>query len=217
MLHTFKVGGQRIAYDSVSGYVLPLSELAYKMLDYLVFPMPKECSSELRYDLAKFDSRDIEKTYKELYALYSEGKLFRDDTSDRSNAGGARIKLGDTVFDRVNSELCDIAKEKFENGEDITVCIEPASELDHGIRREDLPIVKKELDHLARLQIKMNRNSLDFKPFVNSVNKESNFHDNEICRDCWALKMCTLKAPAGALCELECKRIECVMATSAVK
>lgn len=27
MVHTFKIGGHRIAYDSVSGYVLPLSEL----------------------------------------------------------------------------------------------------------------------------------------------------------------------------------------------
>lgn len=45
------------------------------MLDYITLPMPEECSSALRYDLAKFDSAEIREEYSRIYELYRDGKL----------------------------------------------------------------------------------------------------------------------------------------------
>ena len=108
MVHTFKFGGQRIAYDSVSGLTLPLSELAYKMLDYIELPMAKECSSALRYDLAKFDSAAISETYDMLYALYRDGKLFAEgEVGENEIIGGAAVTVGDRICARDNPHLLD--------------------------------------------------------------------------------------------------------------
>lgn len=79
MVHAFKQGGQRIALDTASGAVHVLSALAYKMIDLLEPPLTPVCPSALRYDLAKYDSRDVDEAYDELYALYESGVLFSDD------------------------------------------------------------------------------------------------------------------------------------------
>ena len=79
MVHIFKQGGQRIALDSASGAVHVLSALAYKMLDLLEPPMTEVCPTAVRYDLAKYDSRDVDEAYDELYSLYEAGVLFSKD------------------------------------------------------------------------------------------------------------------------------------------
>ncbi len=82
MVHSFKIGGRRLAFDSASGELFEFGELAYKMLDYIGLPMPKDCPSALRYDLAKYDSAAIEETYDELYALAKAGKIFVEAEAD---------------------------------------------------------------------------------------------------------------------------------------
>ena len=82
MLHYFKQGTERIALDSASGAVHVLSALAYKMLPYMNDPPEKDCPSALRYELAKYDSADIEEAYSELYSLYENGTLFSKDVLD---------------------------------------------------------------------------------------------------------------------------------------
>lgn len=79
MIHAYKLNGQRIVLDSASGAVHVLSALAFKMIDYLKPPLEPECPSALRYDLAKYDSADVEEAYSELYRLYKDGTLFSDD------------------------------------------------------------------------------------------------------------------------------------------
>lgn len=76
MVHSFKYGGYRFAYDTVSGTLFRFDELTYKMLDYIGLPMPVDCPSALRYDLAKYDSMAIDDAYDALYALSKEGKIF---------------------------------------------------------------------------------------------------------------------------------------------
>lgn len=103
MVHSFKLGGHRWAYDSGSRTLHILDELAFKMLDYIELPMPKDCPSALRYDLAKYDSAAIDDTYAELYKLYIDGSLYSDDRTDDSSvcpieAGGALITDGKSIL-----------------------------------------------------------------------------------------------------------------------
>lgn len=211
MVHTFKFGGQRIAYDSVSGLVLPLSELAYKMLDYIELPMAKECSSALRYDLAKYDSAAISATYDELYALYRDGKLFAEGDENVPAYGGAAVKLGGTLCTRANPNILDIAKALADAGEDVTLSIVSAPEGNSGFTDEDVPMLAKAFEKLAREQVKRARGDVDGKPFTAFGHCCAAVHDEEACASCWASKLCTLPSPHSAMCELERKRLECVM------
>ncbi len=212
MVHTFKFGGQRIAYDNVSGLVLPLSELAYKMLDYIELPMPKECSSALRYDLAKYDSAAIGETYNELYALYRDGKLFAEGESGGEILhGGAAIKVGDTVCTRADPHIFDIVKKLADNGEDVSISIVDSPENRPAFTEEDIPTIARQLEKIAKEQVKRTRVGTDAKPFIAFEKHIPAAHDEESCTGCWAFKLCSLTSPQNAKCELEKKRIECVM------
>jgi len=212
MVHTFKFGGQRMAYDSVSGFSLPLSELAYKMLDYIELPMAKECSSALRYDLAKFDSAAISETYNMFYKLYSEGKLFAEgDIGSDATYGGAVITIGDKLLARDNPHVLDTVKAMVDEDKDVTVRIIPAPEGVAAFTDEELPAVIKELEKLAKEQTKRAKGKIDGKPFNAFVKLDAAEHTDEVCAHCWANKLCSLTEPGKAVCELECKRAECVM------
>ncbi len=76
MLHCLKIEKQKIAYDTASGAIIPLTALEYKMLGAVCPPLSPLCPSSLRYELAKYDSYDVEKAYDRLYALYRDGKIF---------------------------------------------------------------------------------------------------------------------------------------------
>lgn len=77
-VHYFKLAGQRFALDTASGYVTAVDEIAYKMLVYLTPPLPEDCPSAIRYDMAKYDSQLVAKTYASLLELHKAGKLFTD-------------------------------------------------------------------------------------------------------------------------------------------
>jgi len=212
MVHTFKFGGQRIAYDSVSGLTLPLSELAYKMLDYLELPMAKECSQALRYDLAKFDSAAITETYNMFYALYSEGKLFAEgDREAEEIYAGAAVMIGDTLCARENPHILDTAKKLADEGKNVSVRIVCAPEGVAAFTAEELPAVLKEMEKLAKEQVKRKKGTAPGLPFSAFTRSDSVPHTDDLCRHCWANKLCTLCEPQRACCELECKRAECVM------
>ncbi len=75
MLYTFRFEGKKYAYDSVSGAIMRPSTLEFKMLGAIRPPLTRSCPTSLRYELAKFDSLDVEEAYGNIYAL-SEKKLF---------------------------------------------------------------------------------------------------------------------------------------------
>ena len=212
MVHTFKLGGQRIAYDSVSGLVLPLTELAYKMLDYIELPMPKECSSALRYDLAKYDSKAIDQTYNELYALYRDGRLFaKGDAVIGTTYDGAAIKVGDTLCTRADPHIFDIVKKLADDGKDVTISIVDSPANAPAFTEEDVPTVARQLEKTAKEQVKRIQGKIDARPFTAFEKIPVAEHENESCMGCWAYKLCSLTSPQNAKCELEKKRIECVM------
>lgn len=80
MVFQFKKSGERYVYDSGSGEVSAVSALQYKMLSYIKPPLTEDLPTSLRYDLAKYDGGAVSEAYDGLYRLYSEGKLFSEDT-----------------------------------------------------------------------------------------------------------------------------------------
>ena len=79
MLYTFRFEGKKYAYDSVSGAVIRPDTLQFKMLNAIQPPLTRSCPTSLRYELAKFDSMDVEETYDGIYKLFQEHILYVED------------------------------------------------------------------------------------------------------------------------------------------
>ena len=76
MLFTFRFEGKKYAYDSTSGAIMQPSALEFKMMGAIQPPLTKNCPTSLRYELAKYDSMDVEETYGGIYALFEAGVLY---------------------------------------------------------------------------------------------------------------------------------------------
>ena len=76
MIHYWKSGKQKLVYDTASGAIIPLTSLEYKMVQAILPPLSPLCPSSLRYELAKFDSADVEEAYDRIYCLFQDGILF---------------------------------------------------------------------------------------------------------------------------------------------
>ncbi len=205
MVHSFKLGGHRWAYDSGSRTLHILDELAFKMLDYIELPMPKDCPSALRYDLAKYDSAAIDDTYAELYKLYIDGSLYSDDRTDDSSvcpieAGGALITDGKSVLaSHSNPHIQPL--DEYVGKLEIVPAENDASNSEapkgDALNEEDATALLKELDRAAKPFVAEKRN-----PFAQ---KEAFAHS---CDGCWAKDICSLKCKSAALCLLERRRLE---------
>lgn len=195
MVHSFKLGGHRWAYDSGSRTLHILDELAFKMLDYIELPMPKDCPSALRYDLAKYDSEAIDDTYAELYKLYIDGSLYSDDQTDDSSvcpieAGGALITDGKSV-------LASHSNPHIQPLDEYVGKLEIVPAENDALNEDDATALIKELDRAAKPLVADKRN-----PFAH---KEAFAHN---CDGCWAKNICSLKCKSAALCLLERRRLE---------
>ena len=67
MLMLFKHNAKKYAFDTVCGSLSVLSALEYRMLEAIQPPMEQSCPTALRYELAKYDSADVEDSYDALY------------------------------------------------------------------------------------------------------------------------------------------------------
>ncbi|MBQ9098569.1 MAG: hypothetical protein IJY50_03975 [Clostridia bacterium] len=76
MLVLFRCNARKYAYDTVSGYLRTLSGLEFRMLEAIQPPLTPLCPTALRYELAKFDSADVEEAYDELYAAFRKDLIF---------------------------------------------------------------------------------------------------------------------------------------------
>ncbi len=218
MVHSFKLGGRRIAYDSASGSLHLFGELAYKMLDYIELPMPKDCPSALRYDLAKYDSAAIDETYEELVTLYRAGALYGAEEAFTASEeplpwNGFVLRLADgSVISHDNPSLLERALALAEAGEDtdIGLVIDAAGEGEAPLEESDFPALFKECEKLAKEQIARTGSDRSFIAFkLDACDGEQTF---PVCRGCWARKLCGLPTCGERLCELERKCIECALA-----
>ena len=79
MVHYWKSEKQKLVYDTASGAVIHLTSLEYKMIQAITPPLSPLCPSSLRYELAKYDSADVEEAYERIYTLFKEGILFGEE------------------------------------------------------------------------------------------------------------------------------------------
>ena len=79
MLYTLKYAGKKYAYDSASGAVVATNALQFKMFGAILPPLTAVCPTSLRYELAKFDSLDVEEAYEYIYSLACDGILYKED------------------------------------------------------------------------------------------------------------------------------------------
>ncbi len=96
MVHYFKLAGQRMVLDCASGYTAAVDEIAYKMLAYLTLPLPADCPSAIRYDMAKYDSALVDKTYQRILADHKAGMLYTDTPFDTEKCVTMHIISSDT-------------------------------------------------------------------------------------------------------------------------
>ena len=76
MLILFRHNAKKYAYDTVCGSLSTLTALEYRMLEAIEPPMEPLCPTALRYELAKFDSADVEECYEALYKKAANGMIF---------------------------------------------------------------------------------------------------------------------------------------------
>ena len=53
--------------------------LQFKMFGAIVPPLTQLCPTSLRYELAKFDSMDVEEAYEYIYSLFCDGVIYKED------------------------------------------------------------------------------------------------------------------------------------------
>ena len=85
MVKCWKDENGRVAYDTVSGAVIKLNTIEFKLVNAIVLPLTPVCPSSLRYELAKYDAADVEEAYDHIYALHQKNILFAgpEQTSDQ--------------------------------------------------------------------------------------------------------------------------------------
>lgn len=81
MDHIYKLNGRRVVLDCARGIAYPVSSLALKIVEAITPPLTAECPTSLRYAFAKYDSRDLNQAYAEVYTLYQQGILHFDEKS----------------------------------------------------------------------------------------------------------------------------------------
>jgi hypothetical protein len=105
MIHYWKSEKQKLVYDTASGAIVSLTSLEYKMIQAITPPLSPVCPSSLRYELAKYDSADVEEAYAHIYALFQEGILFADNAD-----GTVFLRIGEPYgLTEVNTVAHDVS------------------------------------------------------------------------------------------------------------
>lgn len=122
--------------------------------------------------------------------------------------------LGDTSVNRDSSELIVTAEKLAAENKDCTLRVKAASAADGAFSVGDAARLEKAFTELAKLQIHRGRDD-GATPVKAFAKLDAVCHTDEACKFCWAKKLCSLAVPGTAVCELEKKRLECVMVTEA--
>lgn len=118
MVHYFKLAGQRMVLDCASGYIANVDEMTYKMLVYLTTPLPADCPSAIRYDMAKYDSALVDKTYAAILADHKAGRLYTDIPFDAERSVTLHVLSSDapcTVLDNACAPVLLLDTDRAEN------------------------------------------------------------------------------------------------------
>lgn len=79
MIHKYSLLGNNIVLDVNSGGVHILDDIAFKMLDYISFPMNNAMPFEIAKNMPEYSFEQLNEAYNELYTLQKNGMLGTED------------------------------------------------------------------------------------------------------------------------------------------
>ena len=163
MVHSFKLYGQRYAFDIGSGAIHKLSEVQFDMLRYLKLPFENAFPSSLRYDLAKYESSALKEGYLALAALNKDG-VFESNTpvslgvQTTPNVPAEKTVTFDATRFVFASEIIKLADSGVK-----TLC---AIQSDVApVKESDYDILESEYERIAKEIIKRKTGRIPFPPF----------------------------------------------------
>lgn len=86
--------GFYILYDSVSGAVIRASEIEAYICDALdpcgesLSRLPEKCPSDIRYELARFSSTEVNTAYSKIKEYFDYGLIYKSDSAFRIRTSG---------------------------------------------------------------------------------------------------------------------------------
>ena len=110
MIKQWKNEKGRTIYDTISGAVIHPGTLMYKMVSALTLPLSPVCPSSLRYELAKYDSYDVEQIYEEVYAMHKQGILFTSEDIANNAQNLPHLRIGGAYGISDMDTLSDVLK-----------------------------------------------------------------------------------------------------------
>lgn len=122
MIKQWKNEKGRTIYDTISGAVIHPGTLMYKMVSALTLPLSPVCPSSLRYELAKYDSYDVEQIYEEVYAMHKQGILFASEDNAQNLP---HLRIGGAYGISDMDTLSDVLKNNGENSKKYMVISTP--------------------------------------------------------------------------------------------
>ena len=162
MLHTFRIYGQYYALDTGSGAVHIISPAEYDLLGYVRLPFENELPSSLRYDLAKYSSTELAEGYKRLSGMYSDGVLFSENTTEKSDFYICD-KCENTVIYSKNSPI--FASRVISLADSGILRLSAEEDKDLPVSISDYDIVCSEYERVAKEIIKRKTGRIPGKPF----------------------------------------------------
>lgn len=163
MVHSFKLYGQRYAFDTESGAIHKLSEVQFDMLRYLKLPFEDAFPSSLRYDLAKFTSSDLSEGYLALGKLNRDG-VFDSDTPLLTEKTDACKRAADKTvsYDGVKFVFASEVIKLADSGVKLISALESA---DAPVKESDYDILELEYERIAKEIIKRRTGRVPFPTF----------------------------------------------------
>ena len=163
MVHSFKLYGQRYAFDLGSGAIHKLSELQFDMLRYLRLPFENAFPSSLRYDLAKYESSALSEGYLSLGKLNSDG-VFDAECPLSTEITDTKKRDADktVVFDERKFVFASEVIKLADAGIKLISAVESA---DAPVKECDYDILEAEYERIAKEIIKRRTGRVPFPSF----------------------------------------------------
>ena len=163
MVHSFKLYGQRYAFDLSSGAIHKLSELQFDMLKYLSLPFQSEFPSSLRYDLAKYEASALSEGYLALAQLNRDGVFSSDKPMTLDTVSTERRTAEKSVsFDAVKFVF---ANEVIKSADGGAKVLDATESDDAPVKTSDYDILESEYERIAKEIIKRKTGRVPFEPF----------------------------------------------------
>ncbi len=152
MIRKFKLYGRYYAIDTSSLAVHKISELQYDMLRYLSLPFESSFPSDLRYDLAKYESEKLSEAYMELASFNRDGVFLSDFPLTVPDVKTDTLTADNTIM--ISESKFVFASEVIRLANSGVKLINVAEDVDFPVKKEDYDILYAEYERIAKEIIK---------------------------------------------------------------